>query len=685
MDHLRNTYEVNKSESKLAWPSGRDNSKNQLKALLARAGYSNPIYRTNLSNNQFIAICELQNWTTRYQIHGKNGGGVKAIDGDSGSNGGWNNLAHHYIIEVGGEGDSRDDITIGYEDITSGDIEGISDYGSIFGSESITSEIPILSVEATQRKIDENHGVAPFLIKLYKIVDDEETHSIISWGSACNTFIIFDENRFVTEILPSYFKTGRFDAFISQLNNYVSIRNMIEPLTKKLISTFSHGVGRKRKFVDIDPIIDLVEIEKDLESMYDQFEVSNSDIDGLTTLNDLTEKVANVQGCRGGEACRRGEGRRVPPFLHKLYNMVEKQEIDDLISWNLPYRYSFIIWDTNKFATHVLPAYFSHANFGSFHSQLNIYGFKKVCWERHEYANEWFLGGRGDLLSNITRREKNRPLIGPAITFSLMEIEIFMNRFKAIQQEQDSKIIWLSYYEEEMKISVNEFKEMVINIANIGNKMISKSNENLDNAKIGKLVIEDNGIGSANGQNFEVDEVGEHNASKDNNNIEAQSSFQGLQIDLEVVTFPERPELKTAVLNQQPFLLKRETLKSRPLHMVLLVNFSEGCGCRFISIDLPVDFEGSADDISQDKNFVIQQLRDKANEDRYCGQSSLVDRKVMSDCGKTISTYAVATNIIQYDVSELTEKVSGDPEKVKLENGIDVSTDSMPAKKLRVH
>ncbi|PWA60265.1 RNA helicase HrpA [Artemisia annua] len=37
---------------------GGDNSKNQLQTLLARAGYSNPIYRTNLSNNQFIAICE---------------------------------------------------------------------------------------------------------------------------------------------------------------------------------------------------------------------------------------------------------------------------------------------------------------------------------------------------------------------------------------------------------------------------------------------------------------------------------------------------------------------------------------------------------------------------------------------------------------------------------------------------
>ena len=144
-------------------------------------------------------------------------------------------------------------------------------------------------------------------------------------------------------------------------------------MTKKLISSFSDGVGRKRKFVDIDPIIDLVDIKKDLESMYDQFDVSESDLEGITMLSDLTEKVATVQGRRGGGTCRRGGDRRVPPFLLKLYNMVEKQEIDYLISWNHPYRDSFIIWDINKFAAHVLPTYFSHTNFGSFHSQLNIY------------------------------------------------------------------------------------------------------------------------------------------------------------------------------------------------------------------------------------------------------------------------------------------------------------------------
>nr|GEW92804.1 winged helix-turn-helix DNA-binding domain, heat shock transcription factor family [Tanacetum cinerariifolium] len=237
---------------------------------------------------------------------------------------------------------------------------------------------------------------------------------------------------------------------------------------------------------DIDLIIDLVDIEEDLESMYDQFEVYDSDIEGLTMLSDLREKVATVQGCRGDRACKRGDGRRVPLLLHKLYNMVEKQEIDDVISWNLPYHDSFIIWDINKFAAHA---------------------FKKVCWKRHE----------------------------PCHNVCVMEIEIFMNRLKATQQEQESKIIWLSYYEKEMKVLVNEFKKMVINITNNVNKMISKSNETLENAKKGKLVIEDNGIGSTNGQHSKVDERGEHNASKDNNNTEAQSSFQGLQINLEVV------------------------------------------------------------------------------------------------------------------------------------------------------
>ncbi|PWA68783.1 winged helix-turn-helix DNA-binding domain, Heat shock transcription factor family (chloroplast) [Artemisia annua] len=148
------------------------------------------------------------------------------------------------------------------------------------------------------------------------------------------------------------------------------VQNITESLSRNPIFTFSKDIGGKGKFGDLDPSIVFVDIEKDLKTFFTQFEVPESSIDDFTTLSDLTQNVAIGRGVRAGQA---GGGRRVPDFLHKLYNMVEKQELDDLISWKLPKRDSFIIWDTNKFATHVLPMYFNHSNFSSFNSQLNIY------------------------------------------------------------------------------------------------------------------------------------------------------------------------------------------------------------------------------------------------------------------------------------------------------------------------
>lgn len=143
------------------------------------------------------------------------------------------------------------------------------------------------------------------------------------------------------------------------------VQNITEDMTHKLKFTFSECIEPKRKLLDCDHTIDFVDTEKDFDSIYDQFEVSKSDdIDGFMTLSDLMQNVATKHsGC----------GRRVPQFLHKLYDMVENEEINDLVSWNLSYRDSFIISDINKFSTLVLPMYFKHTNFSSFHSQLNIY------------------------------------------------------------------------------------------------------------------------------------------------------------------------------------------------------------------------------------------------------------------------------------------------------------------------
>ncbi|CAH8381829.1 unnamed protein product [Eruca vesicaria subsp. sativa] len=113
------------------------------------------------------------------------------------------------------------------------------------------------------------------------------------------------------------------------------------------------------------------------------------------------------------------------------------------------------------------------------------------------------------------------------------------------------------------------------------------------------------------------------------------------------ISFSDDNKFKDAVLDEQPFIIKRRTTETETFDIFLKINYSEGCDCLSTKISIPFKFEVSREEHEEtiDKEAVLQSLREKAVEESSCGQSGVVERRFVSEPRSETIVYATVTNL----------------------------------------
>ncbi|KAL6570860.1 ditrans,polycis-polyprenyl diphosphate synthase [Orobanche gracilis] len=118
------------------------------------------------------------------------------------------------------------------------------------------------------------------------------------------------------------------------------------------------------------------------------------------------------------------------------------------------------------------------------------------------------------------------------------------------------------------------------------------------------------------------------------------------------VSFSASLNMKGAILDSQPLYLKRRTGRNiKPFDIFLKLNFGAGCKCSYTDLKIPDDFEISTDRLKDDKDSIIQELKDRAIKETCYGQTAAVEKRTILVPKSEVIVQAVVTNVIQYGSS----------------------------------
>ena len=114
-----------------------------------------------------------------------------------------------------------------------------------------------------------------------------------------------------------------------------------------------------------------------------------------------------------GDEAKKAE-KKAPPFLLRLYEMVNDAASKDVIYWNfkakpiegVPCGTPFTVIDNGRMEKELIPHFYKHSNFTSFIRQLNQYRFRKLDAKTWTFGHEFFLREHPELLQNIKRKRK---------------------------------------------------------------------------------------------------------------------------------------------------------------------------------------------------------------------------------------------------------------------------------------
>jgi hypothetical protein len=165
---------------------------------------------------------------------------------------------------------------------------------------------------------------------------------------------------------------------------------------------------------------------------------------------DLPQLNAAVHGRKRKSSPKVDDGSStVPMFLKKTYTMIDTCD-SSVSAWSHD-GLTFVVKDTERFATDVIPEFFKHNNFSSFVRQLNFYGFRKIksdplrlkdveSSEESRYwkfRHEFFQRGRPDLLVEIRKSNQQESVDKQEVDSLKCEVSTLRSRLSNMSRDME--------------------------------------------------------------------------------------------------------------------------------------------------------------------------------------------------------------------------------------------------------